>query len=155
MVVGTINLPSQELKIAAGLGAMGLSYVAHDDSKEKTLEARRVKREEAYKGLVSFHRFVTPASEPVAPLGSLDPQTIDVQSSSPLNELSVNAAKYPHVLIVGATGSGKSTIAQGLAALSQGKRFAIAPHLDPAKLEEEWRSCHGVFLWRSQLRFRG
>jgi energy-coupling factor transporter ATP-binding protein EcfA2 len=62
-----------------------------------------------------------------------------------LTELSVNAAKYPHVLIIGKTGSGKSTIAQGLAALSPGKKFAIAPHLDPSKLDDEWRGCNGVF----------
>lgn len=136
LIVGSIEQP-KELKIAAGLGAMGLSYIAHEDDRVKTLEARRVKRQDAFNGLMSFHQFVTPASVPMTEQAKL--------SSAPLTELSVNAAKHPHVMIIGRTGSGKSTIAEGLAAMSTGKRFAIAPHLDPAKIEDEWKSCHGVF----------
>ncbi len=130
-----------EVQIAAGLGSMGLAMIAHDETKRKRLEDRSNRMRAYHQGLVKFHEMVTPASTQPALAESTSPAL----NSSPLTELSVNGAKYPHVLIIGKTGAGKSTIAQGLAAVSPGKRFAIAPHLDPAKLDEEWRSCHGVF----------
>ena len=66
-------------------------------------------------------------------------------STAPLLELATNAKKFPHVMVIGKTGAGKTTLAQYLASLTEGKRYAIAPHLDPSKLDEEWQTCDGVF----------
>jgi energy-coupling factor transporter ATP-binding protein EcfA2 len=65
--------------------------------------------------------------------------------AKPLTQLVQDAKKYPHVMVIGKTGSGKSTICQALAALSGGRKFAIAPHFDPSKPDTEWRGCDGVF----------
>jgi energy-coupling factor transporter ATP-binding protein EcfA2 len=73
------------------------------------------------------------------------PQDPPKYNTEPLTELATDAAKFPHVMLIGKTGSGKTTLAMWLASLAPGKRFAIAPHLDPAKLETEWAACHGVW----------
>jgi energy-coupling factor transporter ATP-binding protein EcfA2 len=74
-----------------------------------------------------------------------EPQDLHQYTTEPLTELATNAAKFPHVMLIGKTGSGKTTLAMWLISLAPGKRFAIAPHLDPSKLETDWISCHGVF----------
>jgi energy-coupling factor transporter ATP-binding protein EcfA2 len=74
-----------------------------------------------------------------------EPQDLPQYTTEPLTELATDAAKFPHVMLIGKTGSGKTTLAMWLASLAPGKRFAIAPHLDPSKLASEWTACHGVF----------
>ncbi|MFB2938407.1 hypothetical protein ACE1B6_24435 [Aerosakkonemataceae cyanobacterium BLCC-F154] len=52
--------------------------------------------------------------------------------------------QFPHILIVGATGDGKSTLAEYLGLLMSGnggKRYAIAPHTKP----DDWQGFDGVF----------
>jgi energy-coupling factor transporter ATP-binding protein EcfA2 len=82
----------------------------------------------------------TPANE-IAAL----PTVTSSLSTAPLLELATNAAKFPHVLVIGKTGAGKSTVAQFLAAQCPGKRFALAPHFDVAKAATEWQTCEAVF----------
>jgi energy-coupling factor transporter ATP-binding protein EcfA2 len=64
-------------------------------------------------------------------------------SDLPLLDIAVNQQKHPHVMIIGKTGGGKSTLAEWLASKCPGKRFAIAPHLD--RTQNQWKGCHGVF----------
>jgi energy-coupling factor transporter ATP-binding protein EcfA2 len=66
-------------------------------------------------------------------------------NSSLLHAIAEDSAMYPHIMMIGKTGSGKTTLAQYLAALSPGKTFALAPHLDMTKLNIEWAVCDGVF----------
>lgn len=50
--------------------------------------------------------------------------------------------RFPHVLILGATGDGKSSLGEYLGILmQQGKRFAIAPHTKP----DDWQGFDGVY----------
>jgi hypothetical protein len=64
-------------------------------------------------------------------------------SDLPLLDIAVNQQKHPHVMIIGKTGGGKSTLAEWLASKCPGKRYAIAPHLD--RTQDQWKGCHGVF----------
>jgi energy-coupling factor transporter ATP-binding protein EcfA2 len=64
-------------------------------------------------------------------------------TSVALDELALEQQKHPHIMLVGKTGGGKSTLAQYLAAKCPGKRFVIAPHYD--QTTNDWSACHAVF----------
>lgn len=61
----------------------------------------------------------------------------------PLLDVARDSTNNPHIMIVGKTGGGKSTLAQYLAALSPGKRYVLSPHFDRTK--SDWSACHGIF----------
>lgn len=84
-------------------------------------------------------------SEQLTTLTSVASTSLPEFTSEPLMRLAKDAAKFPHVMVIGKTGAGKTTVAQYLASVCPGKRFAIAPHLDVSKLDLEWSACHGVF----------
>jgi hypothetical protein len=64
-------------------------------------------------------------------------------TSKPLLEVIASQQKHPHLLVINKTGGGKSVLAQWMASKSEGRTFAIAPHLDRTK--EEWSACEAVF----------
>lgn len=68
-----------------------------------------------------------------------------MHESDPMSDLITKGNEHPHIMIVGKSGGGKTSLVQYLSSYCKGKKFAIAPHFDPVKIETEWACCDGIF----------
>lgn len=142
LMLGATMSEAKEIKALAPLASAALCFHSKVNDKNERNGIRDAQVSRRFNRTLAQHQEVRRTFS--TPTQSESVQVIKDNNDSLLS-IARNPRKHPHVFVIGKTGSGKSTLVEGLLSMSPGKRFAIAPHFNPGQSDKEWRSCHGVF----------